>query len=84
MVAPTMVGQVEALADLAPAEEHHGDEGRLHEEGQDALDGERRAEDVSDEPAIVGPVRPELELKDNPRSDADSEVDPEELLPELC
>ena len=76
-------GEVEASADLAPAEEHHSDEGTLHEEGQDTLDSQRSAEDVADEPAIVRPVRPKLELQYDPSGDTDSEVDPEELLPVL-
>jgi hypothetical protein len=74
---------VEASADLAPAEEHHSDEGTLHEEGQDTLDSQRSAEDVADEPTIVRPVRPKLELQYDPGGDTDSEVDPEELLPVL-
>ena len=74
---------MEALADLPPTEEHHGDERRLHKEGEDPFDSEGGTEDVTDEPAVVRPVGPELELEDDPRSYADSEVNPEELLPEL-
>ena len=76
-------GQVEAFADLAPTEEHEGDEGRFHEEGQDAFDGERRTEDVADEPRIVTPVCAELKLEDDTGGYADGEVDAEEFLPEL-
>ena len=75
---------MEALADLSPAEEHHCDECRLHEEGKNTFDSQWCTEDISDEPAVVGPVGAELELEDNPRSYADSEVNPEEFLPELC
>ena len=74
---------MEALADFAPSQEHHSDEGRLHEEGEDPFDSEGCTEDVTDEPAVVRPVGPELKLEDDPRSYADSEVNPEELLPEL-
>ena len=75
--------EVELLADFVPAEEHHGDERRLHKEGHDALDGERCAENVAHEPGIVAPVRAELELKDDARGHAYGEVYAKELLPEL-
>ena len=68
---------------LAPAEEHHGDEGRFEEEGEDALDGQRGAEDVAHEVRIVGPVGAELEFEDQPRGDADGEIDAEEAHPEF-
>ena len=74
---------MEALADFAPSEEHHSDEGRLHEEGEDPFDSEGRTEDIADEPAVVRPVGTELEFEDDPSGDPDGEVDPEELLPEL-
>ena len=54
-----------------------------HEEGDNAFDGERCAEDVTHEPGVVGPVRAELELQDDTRGDTHREVDAEELLPKL-
>ena len=75
---------METAADFIPSEEHHSHEGGLHEEGYDALDGERRAEDVADEPRIVAPVGSELELKDNSRRHTHGEIDSEELLPKTC
>ena len=75
--------QVETFADLTPAEEHHSNEGRLHEEGKDTFDSQWRTEDISDKPAVVRPVCSELEFKDNSGCDTDGKVDSEELLPEL-
>ena len=77
-------GKMETGGDLVPAEEHHGDKGRLHEERQNSLDGKRCAEDVTDKPGIVAPVRSELELEDDTRSDAHGEIDAEQPLPEAC
>ena len=75
--------QVEALRDLVPTKVHHGHEGRLHEEGHDALDGERSTEDVAHEPRVVRPVRAELKLQDDARGNTHGEVDAKEFLPEL-
>ena len=46
-------------------EEEDAQEGRLEEEGEDALGGERRAEDVAHEGRVARPVRAELELHDD-------------------
>ena len=75
-------GEVEAFGDLVPAEEHDGDEGALHEEGQNALDGQRRTEDVAHEVRIVRPVGAELEFEDDARGYADGEIDAEQAHPE--
>ena len=75
--------QVESLGNAVPAEEHDREEGGLEEEGEDALDGERRAEDIADHPRVVGPVGAELEFQDEPGGHADGEVDTEQLHPEL-
>ena len=75
--------EVETPADLAPAEEHHGDEGRFEEERQNALDGQRRAENVAHEVGVVGPVGPEFEFEDQARGHADGEVDAEQAHPEF-
>ncbi len=66
-----------------PAEDEHGEEAGLEEEGEDALGGERRAEDVADEARVGRPVRAELELHDDAGGDADGEVEREDLGPEL-
>ena len=74
--------QVEAAAHLLPPEEHHGNKRRLHEEGHNALDGQRRSEDVAHKPAVIAPVGTKLKLQDNARGHADGEVDAEQLHPE--
>ena len=66
-----------------PPEEEEPEEAGLEEEGEDPLGGERRPEDVADEPRVAGPVRPELELHRDPRRDADGERDGEDLQPEV-
>ena len=45
-----------------PAEDPQAEERRLEEEREQALDGQRGAEDVTDEARVVAPVHPELEL----------------------
>ena len=75
--------EVEALRDLVPSEEHDGDEGALHEEGHDALDGQRGTEDVAHEMRVVGPVGAEFEFEDDARRHADGEVDAEQAHPEF-
>ena len=74
-------GEVDTLGQPVPAEDPQSDERRLEEEGEQPLDRQRRAEDVADEPRILTPVHPELELQDDARHDADREVDQEELAP---
>ena len=75
---------MEAGRDLLPAEEHHGHEGGLHKECHDALDGQRRAEDIAYEPRVVRPVGAELKLQDDTCGNTHGEIDAEEFLPELC
>ena len=74
---------MEAAAHFVPAEEHHGYEGGFHEEGQNALNGQRGTEDVADKPRIVTPVCAEFEFENNACGHSDGEVDAEEFLPEL-
>ena len=76
-------GRVQALGDAAPAEDPQAEEGRLEEEGEQRLEGQRRAEDVTDEAAVAAPVHPELELLDDAGDQAEGEVDREELAEEL-
>ena len=75
-------GKVEAPAHLIPAEEHHGHEGALHEECQDAFDGEGSAEYVAHEPGVIAPVGAEFKLQDDACGNAHGEVDAKEFLPE--
>ncbi len=76
-------GQVLHPRQAVPAEEEQADEGRLEEERHQALDGQRRAEDVPDVVRVVGPVGAELELHGQAGGDAEGEVDAEQLAPEL-
>ena len=76
-------GQMEALANLVPSEEHHGHKGGFHKERHDALYGQRSSEDVAHQIAVVAPVGTELKLQDDARSDAHSKVNAKETLPEL-
>ncbi len=62
-----------------PAEDPEAQERRLEEERQQPLDGQRRTEDVADEPAVVAPVHAELELLHDAGDHADGEVDQEQL-----
>jgi len=75
--------QVAPLRQLVPAEEEQADEGRLQEEGHQAFDGQRRAEDVAHIMAVVAPVHAELEFHDDARRHAHGEVDAEQDTPEL-
>ena len=74
---------MEARRDFLPAEEHHGHEGRLHEEGHYALDCQWRTEDVAHKPGVVRPVGAELEFEDDARGHTHGEVHAEKLLPEF-
>ncbi|EGE55402.1 hypothetical protein RHECNPAF_930048 [Rhizobium etli CNPAF512] len=65
------------LRQLVPAEEEQTDEGRLQEEGHQAFDRQRRAEDVADIIAVIAPVHAELEFHDDAGGDADHEIDAE-------
>ena len=70
-----IVNEVDPRGQPAPAEQPQPEERRLEEERGQALHGQRRAEDVADEPRIGGPVHAELELLDQSRHDADGDVD---------
>ena len=70
--------EVEARREPVPAEDPEAEERRLEEERRQALDRERRAEDVADELRVHRPVHPELELLHEPGRDADREVDQEQ------
>ena len=74
--------QVEARRHFLPAEIHNSHKGRLHEERHDALDGQRRPEDIAHEPRVVAPVGTKLELEDDAGSHTHGEIDAEEFLPE--
>ena len=69
--------EVESLADLVPSEVHHCDEGGFDEEGDDSLDGERRSENVSNEPGIIAPVGSEFKFQDETCGNTYREVDAE-------
>ncbi len=75
-------GQVDPGRKAAPAEDPEAQERGLQEEGQQALDGQRGAEDVAHEPAVAAPVHPELELLDDAGDEAQGEVDQEQLTEE--
>jgi hypothetical protein len=53
------------------------------EEGEDALGGERGAEDVAHESGVVGPIGPELEFHDDAGGHPHREVDGEYFCPKL-
>ena len=76
-------GEVEAFADFAPTEEHQRDESGLHEESEDAFDGERCSKDVTHKPRVVAPVGAKFKFEDNTCGNTNGEVDAEEFLPEL-
>ena len=65
-----------------PAEDQHGQETGLEEEGKDALGGQGRAEDVADEAGVAGPVGAELELHHDAGGHAHREIDREQPRPE--
>src|SRR5208337_5577302 len=71
------------LAQAIPAKEEQPDEGRLEKEGHEALDRERRAEDVADVVRIIAPIRAELELHRDPGRDAHREIDAEQGSPKF-
>ena len=75
-------GQMETRRHLLPAEIHHSDEGALHEKRHNALNGERRTENVAHEPGIVAPIRAEFKFKDDTRGHTHGEIHAEETLPE--
>ena len=75
--------QVHARREAVPAEDPEAEERRLEHERGEALDRERRAEDVADELRVDRPVHPELELLHEAGRDADREVDQEERAEEV-
>jgi hypothetical protein len=75
--------QVETFADLIPPEKHDGNKRGLHKESQNALDGKRRAKNITYKPGIVTPVGSELKLKDQSRGYTYGKVDTENLHPKL-
>ena len=74
---------METGANLLPTEEHHGDKGRLHKEGEDAFDGEWGTEDVPYKPAVIAPVGTELKLQDDAGGDTNGKVNSKDGHPEL-
>ena len=74
---------VEPGAQAVPAEDPQAQEGGLHEEGQQGLEGQGGAEDVADEAGVLRPVHAELELLDDAGGHAQGEVDEQDLAEEL-
>ena len=75
--------KVESLAYFIPSKVHYCKEGALHKEGYYTLYCQRRAKDVAHKPAVIAPVRAELELQNDARGHANSEVDAEQTHPEF-
>ena len=75
-------GEVQTLRQLVPAEDPQPDEGGFEEEGHQALERERGAEDVADEAGVRRPVHAELELLHDAGDHAHGEVDQEDLAEE--
>ena len=71
--------EVHLRLQVLPAEDPQAEERRLDEERRQALDRERRAEDVADVARVRRPVHAELELLHDAGDDAEREVDEEEL-----
>ena len=76
-------GEVKPGAYLFPAEEHHCDESRLHEECHNTLYCKRGTEYVAYKPAVVGPIRTKLKFKDNTGGNTHGKVDAEKEHPEF-
>jgi hypothetical protein len=74
---------VKLRGEPVPSEDPQPEEGGLQEEGEQSLDRQGSAEDVTDEAGVVAPVHPELELLDDAGDQAQREVDREELAEEL-
>ena len=68
---------------LVPAKEHNCHKSALHEKRHNALNGKRSTKYIADKPRVVAPVGTELKLQDNTRSNAHSEVDAKQTLPEM-
>ena len=74
--------EVQAVGDLAPAEQHHPEEGRLEEERGQHFVTQQRPEDVAGALAQHRPVGAELETHDDAADHAHAERDREDLEPE--
>ncbi len=68
--------------DAVPAEDQDGEEPALQKKREDALGGQRRAEDVAHKAGVHGPVGAELELHDDAGGHADGKIHGEDLGPE--
>ena len=66
-----------------PTEEHHSDERRLHEEGENSLNSQWSAKYVTHKPAVVRPVGTKLKLENDSCGHANGEVHAKERHPEL-
>ena len=76
--------QVQLLWQAIPSKDPKSQEHRLQEEGQEPLNRERCAKDVTNETTEVRPVHPELELLHDAGDHTHCEVDQEDLAEELC
>ena len=65
------------LRNLSFTENPDAQEGGFHEEGQQGLDRQRCAEDITNEAAVFRPVHPELEFLHDAGYHANGEVDQE-------
>ena len=74
--------QPQPRAEPIAAEQHQAEEPALEEEREDALGREQAAEDVADEPRVLGPVHAELEFLDDAGRDAEGEDQAVDLDPE--
>ena len=74
--------KIELRAYLLAPENHDAQEHGLEEEGQQRLCRKRRAEDVSDETAVISPVRSEREFHGDTRGNTHSERCGEDFHPE--
>src|SRR5437764_1398771 len=60
------------------------EKGRFKEEGHQAFDGERCAENVADIMGVVGPVGAELKFHGNAGGHAHRKINSEQLAPKTC
>jgi hypothetical protein len=77
-------GEMQPGREQIPTEDPQSEEGRLEEEGDEALHGERRSEDVADEARVGRPVHPELEFLDDAGDDPDGEGNQHQSSPEAA
>ncbi len=71
-----------AAAHALRAEQHHAEKRGLEEKGGQHFVAEQRAQDVAGGGGELAPVRAELEAHHEPRHDAETERDREDLQPE--